>query len=396
MDGHAIFATVEALCSFGSRWMGAQSVDRVKRFLSQEMAAIGLPLTRQSFRFRNYLLEEARVRVLEASGTSREIVCEPVACSRPMRRPLEAQVISGGDVHDGEADSRSRAGKVHCIRAMASAASYDKAVAQGAAAAIFATDMAGHAIRCAVCSRDGSQGAIPAVSIAGHDAHALMQQLERGRPLWAIMDVRGGMRSMTGENLIFSLPGALQPPVLVLSQYDSFWNGVHAKDSAAGMAVALHVARELCWEAQWERSREMLLCYAGAQTLAPWGYTACREALLQHGRVPTIVLELGPLGGQGSTLHVAGSAVLHPLIEEAIGTVQGQASISIDPIETLPANDPLSQLWGMVPCIRLTESGNDPTRHTPLDVPPRLAPDALAAAAMVTQELVRLASSEQN
>ncbi len=386
MDGHAIFATVEALCSFGARWMGSQSVDRVKRFLSQEMAAIGLSLTRQKFRFRNYSLEEATLRVLDASGKTREIVCEPVACSRPLRMPLEAQLIQGSVA--GVA-SAALSGRVHCLRSTNPLEGYAQAMKQGAAAAILATDLSGHAIRCAVCTGDGSQGGIPAVSIAGHDAHALFQQLERGHPLWAVLDVRGGMRSMAGENLLFTMPGAITPPVVVFSQYDSFWNGVHAKDSAAGMAVQLHVARELSWEADWDRCRETLFCYGGAQTLAPWGATACRDTLLQQGRTPAAVLEVGALGGQGTGLTVTASESLMPMAKEAAET----AGVDISRWSVMPPHDPLASLWGQVPCIRLTEDGADPQRHTPLDVPSRLHPEELARAATYAQELVRLASS---
>ncbi|MCA1985419.1 MAG: M28 family peptidase [Desulfovibrio sp.] len=396
MDGHAIFATVEALCSFGARWMGAQAVDRVKGFLSQEMAAIGLSLGRQKFRFRNYILEEARLRVLDAAGAARELVCEPVACSRPLRTPLDA-VLLAPHVGASAAPSPTLAPSpaVYCLRGPDLQACYASACARGAAAAILATDLPGHAIRCVVCSPDGSPGRIPAVSIAGHDALSLFRQLEHGQPLRAVLDVHGGMREAAAENLLFSLPGALQPPALLLARYDSFWNGVHAMDGAAGLALLLHLARELSWEAAWEGWRETLFCAAGAQTLGRFGEAACRDALFQAGRAPHCVVELGPLGSREGRLEIAASPALQasPRLTSLLREAVEAAGVAVDVWSTLPPDDPATLLWKHIPCLRLADSRGDPVRHTPLDVPSRLSQDGLARAARLARECIRLLCS---
>ncbi|WP_027193222.1 hypothetical protein [Megalodesulfovibrio gigas] len=390
MEGHAIFATVEALCSFGARWMGAQAVDRVKGFVSQEMAAIGLSLGRQKFRFRNYLLEEARLRVLDAAGAARELVCEPVACSRPVRTPLEAVLEAPpAAATPGAVPPAPRHGTVHCLRGRDLQACYARACAQGAAAAILATDLPGHAIRCVACSPDGGQGLIPAVSISGHDALALFQQLGHSQPLRAVLDVRGGMREAAAENLLFALPGAIQPPALILARYDSFWNGVHAMDGAAGLALLLHLARELSWEAAWEGWRETLFCAAGAQTLGRFGEMACRDALFRAGRAPGFVLELGALGGREGALEVAVSPAMASLCSRLQETAAA-SGVAVEAWRILPPDDPAVLLWKNIPYLRLADSHGDPLRHTPLDVPSRLSQDGLARAARLGREFTRL------
>ncbi|GAB7079312.1 hypothetical protein [Megalodesulfovibrio paquesii] len=395
MDGHAIFATVEALCSFGARWMGSQAVDRVKGFLSQEMAAIGLSLGRQKFRFRNYILEEAIVRVQGPAGDKRELVCEPVACSRPGQ--VSAVQLVQGIAPGGQAGQKNQAtpatpvprGAVHCLRGRDPHRDYATACARRAGGAILATDLSGHAIRCVACTGDGSQGSIPAVSISGHDAHTLFQQLERGLPLEVDLEVHGGMRDAAAENLLFCLPGAVQPPALIMARYDSFWNGVQAMDGAAGLALLLHLARELSWEAAWESWRETLFCAAGAQTLGRRGDAACRDALLRQGRAPAAVLELGALGSREGRLEVAASAALLPLAREAAAA----AGVRVEQWRELAPDDPAALPWLRTPFVRLSDGQGDPALHTPLDVPSRLGTDALARAAELSREIIRLLCS---
>lgn len=369
----ALLATTETICSFGARWMGSQAVDRVKRFLSQELAPLGLRLIRQRFAFPAFSPQEARVRVRGQGEDWREIVCEPVAFARPSPHPFAA----------GLADAAGAAGvdSVHLVSAARPAWAYAQAVRRQARGVILATDLPGQAIRCVVCREDGQPGAIPGVSIAGEDARRLLRRLDRGEALEAEIFSPGGTRQSHGENLLFHTPGRQGPPVLLLAHYDSLWNGVHAAGGAAGLALLLHLARELAWETR----APLCLGLLGARCLGGWGLAACAEGLRRQGWWPAAVLELGGFGVGGGRLAVASSSSLETLCLDAVGEVGADAVVRR---RALSPEDPLRPLAEAgVPVARLDDDATDPCLHTPLDLPSRLEDAAVSRALALARGL---------
>ena len=122
---------------------------------------------------------------------------------------------------------------------------YPHVQAAGAAGFVSLTTLPGNSIRCGCARLDREPGTIPAVAIGGDDGRALVTELESEHCLEASLDVDGRVVEKEGYNVIGRKGDTGVDRVLVSAHYDSFWNGVHAMDNAAGAATVIALSRHL-------------------------------------------------------------------------------------------------------------------------------------------------------
>ena len=54
LDGKSILATIEKICSFGTRWMGGKGAEQTRQYVIAEFERTGLSVDLQPFRYPHY------------------------------------------------------------------------------------------------------------------------------------------------------------------------------------------------------------------------------------------------------------------------------------------------------------------------------------------------------
>jgi len=224
---------------------------------------------------------------------------------------------------------------------------------------------------------------IPAVAVGGDDGRWIIKQLDAAKTVIATLESHGLIENSVGHNVIGYKPSENRKKILVTAHYDSFWNGVHAMDNAAGTAVVIALSRELA--ALSEVSLEFVVF--GGEELGLWGSSAYVEKALDHLEDILAIINLDTLGSNQSKLEIGATADLLDLCND----VAHAAGIPIDCWNTPPraASDQHPFVERGVSAIWLANCGNDQRYHTPLDVPEHMNAEKLGIVATLAGELIK-------
>ncbi|MBW1981775.1 MAG: M28 family peptidase [Deltaproteobacteria bacterium] len=379
LKGTAIHATIEEICSLGPRWMGTPGALDARDFVADQFRKAGLIVELQSFSYLSYTPEHA---VFLVNG--QEVPCEPIALSLSTKTPLEAPLVFGGKCTAREIEALQHAGvklanAIVISENLRSFVAYPLAADAGAAGFVSMTNLPGNTIRCGCARLDRRAGTIPAVAIGGDDGRRLVQELGSRPSLTGKLEVRGRIESKEGHNVVGWRKGRSPTKILITAHYDSFWNGVHAMDNAAGMATVIELSRIL----DETHGHTLEFVVFGGEELGFWGSASYVEA--HHSNLENIgaVVNLDTFGSNLSQLEIGVTADLVDFCE----TIVREKTILVDCWNVPPraASDQHPFVERGISAIWLANCGADQRYHTPLDVPSQMSAHKLEQVASLAR-----------
>ena len=380
LSGASILATIEEICSFGTRWMGGEGAGKTRDYVVSRFREVGLAPEIQPFPYLHYQPLSALLAIGEKS-----LPCQPIALAPSTAKPLEAPLVYGGQCTKNDLGKLKAGGfdlrdAIVLSDNLRSFVAYPEVEAAGAAGFVSLTTLPDNTIRCGCARLDGKVGAIPAVAVGGADARDLVRLLAAGDKLWASIRTQGRIEERIGHNVIGRRPGASPAKLLVTAHYDCFWNGVMAMDNCAGVAAVLALSTAL--PPAVKEVTELVLF--GAEELGCFGssgYVRERRGSLEHVRA---VLNLDTFGSNRSKLEIG----VTPDLEQFSRRIVEERQVAVDcwNIPPRPASDHQRFVEEGVSAIWLANCGTDPRYHTPLDVPAEMSPESLETVATLVHE----------
>lgn len=375
LSGSDVLAIIEEICTFGPRWMGSPGADNAVDFIADQFKASGLTVERQAFRYLSYTPRKASLIV-----NGRKLPCEPIALSQSTAEVLTAPLVFGGQCCSEDLDALKAQGAVLDGSIVVSEnlrtfVAYPLVEAAGAAGFVSLTTLPGNVIRCGCARLDRKPGKIPAVAIGGDDGRSIVKEIESGRRIEASLEVEGECAQKQGYNVIGRKGDPKAARVLVTAHYDSFWNGVHAMDNAAGSATVILLSRILPETS--EHALEFVVF--GGEELGLWGsssYVQAPGALLNTIKA---VVNLDTIGSNRSQVEIGTT----PDLVEFCRAVAKEREAQVDCWNVPPrsASDQHCFVEKGVPAVWLANCGADLRYHTPLDVPSEMSPEKLETVA---------------
>ncbi|HYA02435.1 MAG TPA: M28 family peptidase [Syntrophobacteria bacterium] len=375
LSGTSILATIEEICSFGTRWMGGEGAEKTRDYVVSRFRNVGLAAELQPFPYLHYQPISALLTIGEKS-----LPCQPIALAPSTAKPLDAPLVYGGQCTKGDLGKLKISGvdlrdTIVLSENLRSFVAYPEVEAAGAAGFISLTTLPDNTIRCGCARLDGKVGAIPAVAVGGVDARDLVGRLAAGEPLRASIQTQGRIEERTGHNVIGRRPGASSPKLLITAHYDCFWNGVMAMDNCAGVAAVLALSGVL--PSSLRNVTEFVVF--GGEELGCWGssgYVQDRRESLGHLRA---IVNLDTFGSNRSKLEIGATRDLEEMCRRVVK--EREVAVECWNIPPRPASDHQRFIEQGVSAVWLANCGTDPRYHTPLDVPAEMSPENLEVVA---------------
>ena len=382
-SGSEILAVIEEICKFGPRWMGSPGAERTVDFIAAQFEASGLAVERQAFRYLAYTPGKAAVSI-----NGRGLACEPIALARPTTEVLKAPLVMAGqclpaDLAALKAKGRKIEGSIIVSENLRSFVAYPFAESAGAVGLLSLSTLPGNIIRCGSARLDRKPGKIPAVAIGGDDSRWIAAELAKDRRLEVVLEAGGQFSEKQGCNVVGRRGDPAADRVLVTAHYDSFWNGVHAMDNAAGSATVITFSRML--SAASKQAFEFVVF--GGEESGFWGSSS--YVMAPNASLETIkaVVNFDTFGSNRSQVEIGATSDLAEICRR-IAQKQG---IKVDcwNIPPRPASDQHCFVEKGVPAIWLANCGADQRYHTPLDVPSEMSPEKLEISARLAMEFIQ-------
>lgn len=380
-NGEDILTIIQEICRIGPRWMGTKGAEQAVEFITRQFQNSGLSVEHQVFGYSSYSPEKASFHV-----NGRLVACEPIALSRSTTEVLTAPIVYGGQCLREDLDAiKARGievgGSIVLSENLRSFVAYPHAQAAGAAGFVSLTTLPGNSIRCGCARLDRQPAQIPAIAIGGDDGRAMVKELENGRYLEAGLEVAGRVTEKEGYNVIGRKPNTRGRRVLVTAHYDSFWNGVHAMDNAAGTATVIALSRYLA------ESNGVEFVVFGGEELGFWGSSSYVQVAGASLAAIKAIVNLDTFGSNRSQVEIGATPDLSGLCR----TVAEERQIAVDcwNVPPRPASDQHSFVEKGVPAVWLANCGADQRYHTPLDVPSEMSPEKIEKVAELASALVQ-------
>ena len=371
LNGKSILATIEKICSFGTRWMGGKGAEQTRQYVIAEFERTGLKVDLQPFRYPHYQPLRATLSV-----EGHALPCEPIALSGSNATPVDGQLVYAGTCSRDELRKLRDKGidltdAIVLSDNLRSFVAYPEVEAAGASGFVSMTNLPEDTIRCGCARLDGKVGTIPAVAISGADRHRLVSRLASGVSLRATLQSQGTIEEREGVNVVAAPTEAEPPKILVTAHYDCFWNGVMAMDNCAGVAVVLALSQAFTTAI---RAKAEFVLF-GAEEVGCWGaagYVRQRSASLKGLKAD---LNLDTFGSNRSGIEVGCTSDL----EDLCRNVANQSGVTVDVWNIPPraASDHQKFVENGFPAIWIANGGTDTRYHTPLDIPSEMSEENL-------------------
>lgn len=323
-----IYANVERLCDFGSRFAGTKSERRARDFIEARFREYGLKnVWLPTFDYIGWARGEASLRIV--SSLQKELPSAISLVYSPSTPPggLHAEVVNVG--LGTKAEYTAQGDKIRAKFVMASTDSpsegrwvhrrekYGRAVAGGAAGFLFVNHLPGM-LAPTGSLRPGQLAEIPAVGLSHEDGFVIRRLLRKGTPVELEMHLSNRTGPAQFSHIVGDVPGLRHDEIVVVgAHYDAHDIGQGAVDDASGTALVMELARVFGPLAGQLRRTLRFETYA-AEELGVFGSTTYVNAMSDAELAPiNFMLNLdGGALGSGRGLALQGLGELRPLFAD--------------------------------------------------------------------------------
>ena len=406
-----LYANLEALCDFGSRFAGTPSEREARDFILDRFATYGLrnahldPFTYMGWRRGTCQAQLVSPRKLPLPS-AQSLVYSPSTPEGGLRS--EVIDVGSGSKEEFAARHGEIAGKV----VLASSASspegqrihrrekYGRAVAAGAVGFLFANHLPGM-LAPTGSLRGGRVAEIPGLGLSHEDGFALARHCRRGQ---AVVELHVHNESGPTEawHVVGEAPGskagtAGEEIIVVGGHYDGHDIAQGAMDNASGVAVILELARAF-GPLRGQLPRTLRFIAFAVEELGVLGSTEYVKKHRDELEPVSFMLNLDACVGSSPVMFLLnGFEELRPLLQGFAADMRYRLSTKQ---KMVTASDNFPFVMQGIPAINLVRRGVDPRLgrgygHTAADTLDKVSEVDLRESAMVAARLVLRAASHQ-
>lgn len=401
-----IYANLETLCDFGTRFGGTPGERRARDFIQECFASYGLDNVHlEGFEYVGWRRGDCSMRVIQP--VQRELNAISLVYS-PSTPPggLHGEVIDLGI--GAEADFEARKDSIPGRIVLTTSASpeggpwlhrrekYGRAVNYGAAGFVFMNHLPG-LLAPTGSLRPGRLGEIPGVGISYEEGFDLQRWCTHG-PVMVELSIQNESGPTSAHHVVGEVPGSPGDEIIIVgAHYDSHDISPGAMDDGAGTALLMELAR-LFAPLAGRFSRTLRFVAFAVEELGVLGSTEYVRLHADQTRDWALMVNLDSGVGPGPHgFAISGFTELRPILVEFSRDMRHPLTVS-DHIVTAADNFPF--FMAGVPAINFQGKGHDISTgrgygHTAADTLDKVNEvDLKASAAVMARVLLRLLSYE--
>jgi aminopeptidase YwaD len=406
-----LYANLEALCDFGSRFAGTPGERQARDFILDRFSAYGLrnahldPFTYTGWR-RGTCQAQLVAPRKRPLPSAQSLVYSPGTPEGGLRS--EVVDVGAGSKEEFAAHQAEIAGRI----VLASSASspegqrihrrekYGRAVAAGAVGFLFANHLPGM-LAPTGSLRGGHVAEIPGLGLSHEDGFALARHCRQGR---AVVELHVHNESGPAEawHVVGQVPGskagtAEEEIIVVGAHYDGHDIAQGAMDNASGVALVLELARTF-GPLRGQLPRTLRFIAFATEELGVLGSTEYVKKHRQELGAVGLMLNLDAcVGSSPAVLMLNGFEELRSLLQGFAAGMRYQLNLDR---RVVTASDNFPFVMQGIPAINLVRRGRDPRLgrgygHTAADTLDKVSEVDLRESAMVAARLVLRAASHQ-
>ncbi len=406
-----LYANLEALCDFGSRFAGTLSERQARDFILDRFAAYGLqnvhldPFTYVGWRRGACQAQLISPRTLPLPS-AQSLVYSPSTSEGRLRS--EVVDVGSGSKEEFAVRQAEIAGKV----VLASSASspegqrihrrekYGRAVAAGAVGFLFANHLPGM-LAPAGSLRGGRVAEIPGLGLSHEDGFALSRHCRQGQAV-VELHVHNESGPTDAWHVLGEVPGskagtADEEIIVIGGHYDGHDIAQGAMDNASGVAVILELARTF-GPLRGQLPRTLRFIAFAVEELGVLGSTEYVKKHRQELGPVSFMMNLDACVGSSPVVFLLnGFEELRPLLQALAADMRYRLSTKQ---KMVTASDNFPFVMQGIPAINLVRRGVDPRLgrgygHTAADTLDKVSEVDLRDSAMVAARLVLRVASHQ-
>ncbi|MBI5652022.1 MAG: M20/M25/M40 family metallo-hydrolase [Chloroflexi bacterium] len=246
-----LYANLEALCDFGSRFAGSPSEAQARDFIREKFHQYGLAhINLDPFGYLGWWRGTCSLQIVAPTPRAFDAISLVYSPSTPAGG-LRAQIVDVGMGTEKEyaAQRAHIAGKIVLCssanpeegRAPHRREKYGWAVDAGAVGFIYARHLPGGLPETGSL-RAGRLGEIPAIAISFESGFALKRLIQKGETI-ATLEAQNESRPTTAYHVVGEVKGATDETIIVGAHYDGHDISQGANDDATGVCLVLELAR---------------------------------------------------------------------------------------------------------------------------------------------------------
>ncbi len=404
-----IYANLETLCDFGSRFAGTPSERQARNFILSRFAAYGLqnvhldPFPYMGWRRGTCQAQLVSPRQLPLPS-AQSLVYSPSTPEGGLR--TEVVDLGSGSKEEFAARHAEIAGKIVLVSSASSPEGqrihrrekYGRAVAAGAVGFLFANHLPGM-LAPTGSLRGGRMGEIPGLGLSREHGFALARQCRWGQ---AVVELQVHNESGPAEawHVVGEVPGskagtAEEEIIVIGGHYDGHDIAQGAMDNASGVAVVLELARTF-GPLRGQLPRTLRFIAFAVEELGVLGSTEYVKKHREELGSVSFMLNLDAcVGSSPAEFVLNGFEELRPLLQGFAADMRYQLSTKQ---RVVTASDNFPFVMQGVPAINLVRRGIDPRLgrgygHTAADTLDKVSEVDLRESAMVAARLMLRAAS---
>jgi aminopeptidase YwaD len=397
-----MYANLEALTDFGSRFAGSPSEAQARDFIAEKLRAYGLTNVHlDPFEYLGWWRGTCALQIVSPKPRTLDAISLVYSPSTPAGG-VRAQLV---DVGMGTEKEYARvkgtlAGKiVLCSSANPEEGrqphrreKYGQAVNEGAVGFVYMRHLPGGLPETGSL-RAGRLGEIPAVAVSYETGYALRRLIGKGEVVVSL-DVHNESRPTTAHHVVGDVVGQTDEVIVVGAHYDGHDISVGANDDATGTCMVLELAR-LFAPMRGQLRRTLRFVAFACEELGVLGSTKYVEAHRADMKKVALMVNLdSAVGGGPKGFNYGGMEDVETLFKQ----IAKETGYPLKMSERIPtASDNFPFFMEGVPAVLMTAKANDPALgrgfgHTAMDTLDKVKRSDMNECAMVcARALLRLA-----
>ena len=401
-----VYANLEALCDFGSRFAGSPSELQSRDFIADRFRAYGLTDVRlDPFEYLGWWRGSCALNIVspvQRALDSISLVYSPSTPSGGLRAPIvdvglgiEKEYARKGDSLAAKivlcSSANPEEGKAPHRREK-----YGRAVRAGAVGFVYMRHLPGGLPETGSL-RPGQLGEIPAVAVSYETGFALKRLIEKGEVV-VTLDVQNEAHPTTAWHVLGDVPGQTGEAIVVGAHYDGHDISQGAMDDASGTCLMLELAR-LFGPSRRQLFRTIRFMGIACEELGVLGSTKFVQAHPEQMRDIAMMINLDSAVGNGQKgFHFSGLEEVESLLKR-VAQETGYPLRLTERVVTASDNFPF--FMAGVPAICMLAKENDHAMgrgfgHTAMDTLDKVSERDIKECAMVAARvLLRLTGREE-